>query len=192
MLRENFKLKKFKVKADGLVEVVYNVNLIKEEANFDTEINKKGTLPIHPDLDILIKELAPKLRSVHNYDSLRRFAKENEAFELMAEEFLSHISTLIQATGISISGSEEKKAVVITGLNTVSNGQKVSINSNRISLEGSKQGIEEDLERITAEIEEEVFLYLFENKSAELEIPYEEETEEDPDLFNQDENKEDE
>ena len=57
---------------------------------------------------------------------------------------------------------------MLTGLFTVANEQKVCINSPRLRFSTETWGFEEELENIIAEIESEVYAFLFKGKKAEL------------------------
>jgi len=59
---------------------------------------------------------------------------------------------------------------VLTGLYEVANGQKSAINTPRLKLENETWGFEEELECIIANIETEVYAFLFKGKKAELSL----------------------
>ena len=76
----------------------------------------------------------------------------------------------IEVRGVSFSGQDDNVGIVLTGLFTVSNGQKTAINSPRLKFNTEKFGFEEELEEIAADIETEVYAFLFKGKKAQLEL----------------------
>ena len=71
---------------------------------------------------------------------------------------------------MSFSGQDDNVGVVLTGLFTVSNNQKTAINSPRLKFNTETFGFEEELEEIVANIETEVYAFLFKGKKAQLEL----------------------
>ena len=70
----------------------------------------------------------------------------------------------IEVRGVSFSGQDDNVGVVLTGLFTVSNNQKTAINSPRLKFNTETFGFEEELEEIAADIETEVYAFLFKGK----------------------------
>ena len=83
-----------------------------------------------------------------------------------ADEMLKNI----EVRGVSYSGQDDNVGVVLTGLFTVSNNQKTAINSPRLKFNTETFGFEEELEEIVADIENEVYAFLFKGKKAQLEL----------------------
>lgn len=71
---------------------------------------------------------------------------------------------------MSYSGQDDNVGVVLTGLFTVSNNQNTAINSPRLKFNTETFGFEEELEAIVADIENEVYAFLFKGKKAQLEL----------------------
>lgn len=76
----------------------------------------------------------------------------------------------IEVRGVSFSGQDDNVGVVLTGLFTVSNNQKTAINSPRLKFNTETFGFEEEFEAIVADIENEVYAFLFKGKKAQLEL----------------------
>ena len=76
----------------------------------------------------------------------------------------------IKVRGVSFSGQNDNVGVVLTGSFTVSNNQKTAINSPRLEFNTKTFGFEKELEEIAADIETEVYAFLFKNKKAQLEL----------------------
>ena len=92
--------------------------------------------------------------------------KQSELSRDFADEMLKNI----EVRGVSFSGQDDNVGVVLTGLFTVSNNQKTAINSPRLKFNIETFGFEEELEEIVADIENEVYAFLFKGKKAQLEL----------------------
>lgn len=92
--------------------------------------------------------------------------KQKEYGRNFADEMLKNI----EVRGVSFSGQDDNVGVVLTGLFTVSNNQKTAINSPRLKFNSETFGFEEELEEIAADIETEVYAFLFKGKKAQLEL----------------------
>ena len=91
---------------------------------------------------------------------------QTDAARNFADECLKNI----EIKGLSYSGQGDNVGVVITGMFTVSNNQKTAINSPRLKFTSITFGFEEELEQIAADIENEVYAFLFEGKKAQTEL----------------------
>lgn len=96
----------------------------------------------------------------------RQPKKQSELSRDFADEMLKNI----EVRGVSFSGQDDNVGVVLTGLFTVSNNQKTAINSPRLKFNTETFGFEEELEEIAANIETEVYAFLFKGKKAQLEL----------------------
>lgn len=92
--------------------------------------------------------------------------KQSELSRDFADEMLKNI----EVRGVSFSGQDDNVGVVLTGLFTVSNNQKTAINSPRLKFNTETFGFEEELEAIVADIENEVYAFLFKGKKAPIGI----------------------
>ena len=92
--------------------------------------------------------------------------KQSELSRDFADEMLKNI----EVRGVSFSGQDDNVGVVLTGLFTVSNNQKTAISSPRLKFNTETFGFEEELEEIVADIENEVYAFLFKGKKAQLEL----------------------
>ena len=88
----------------------------------------------------------------------------------VSRDFADEMLKNIEVRGVSFSGQDDNVGVVLTGLFTVSNNQKTAINSPRLKFNTETFGFEEELEEIAADIETEVYAFLFKGKKAQLEL----------------------
>jgi hypothetical protein len=145
---EQFTLKKVKYIPDSNLLSSF----IMQEIRGDETYNNKGKLESnklpHPDLTSLLTQIIPMAKRVLMYG-------EDQS---------------VQVTGLSITGFEETKAVVITTLVMAPAGVLMGIPTHKIELSGDVYAFEEELSGITDKIEKEVFEYLFKGKKAQLEL----------------------
>lgn len=144
-----FSLKKIKyiqsvgnVQASIIMEEVRGQEIYQNKNKIET--NK---LP-HPDFVNLLTQMIPMLKRVFMYEG----------------------DECIQVTGISITGFEETKAVIIMGTVTAPSGIAMAINTHKIELSSDIYAFEEELGKIVKGLEKEVFEYLFKGKKAQLEL----------------------
>lgn len=137
----DFSLTKIKLTKDGGAAVTYQVNSNKVHVECDEYI--------HPDLHAYLSQLRPLMATVF---ALPEILQEN-----------------IIVTGIGIAGKEENKGCVITGEYITISGQPTKIASPRIKFLEQYYGFENELADIAANIESEVYEYLFNGKHEELE-----------------------
>lgn len=96
--------------------------------------------------------------------------KANKNQKEVARNFADEMLKKIEVRGVSYSGQDDNVGVVLTGLFTVSNNQKTAINSPRLKFNTETFGFEEELEEIVADIENEVYAFLFKGKKAPIGI----------------------
>ena len=72
-------------------------------------------------------------------------------------------------TGVHLSGQDQNRGVIITGKIQCENGSSNAVNSPRLRFSSEVFGFEEELESEIDHIEDELYLYLHENKKAQLE-----------------------
>lgn len=173
---KNFVLSKVKIVKDGGLDVHFEV---AETVNNESYVNKyhvESAKDIHPDLRACFVELRPIVGRIFNLTSFLSMIeaddfgandKQDETARNYADELLKKIEVL----GIRLSGQDDNVGVVVTALLEVSmNAQKSAINTPRIKFANVNYGFEEELEDIVSRIENEVYLFLFKGKKAQLEL----------------------
>lgn len=174
-----FSLTKVKVLPGGGLDVHYEVTETIGEESYTNKYHVESAKDIHPDLAVWFKNLRPILGRVFNITSFLSFLEVQEKMKEKsisedlkdaARNFAEEVLKNIEVRGVSFSGTDDNVGVVLTGLYTVANGQRVAINSPRIKFNTVSFGFEEQLEEIVSNIEEEVYDFLFLGKKAQLEL----------------------
>jgi hypothetical protein len=178
--KPNFTLSKVKRFPNGGLEA----HFITEERDGseiyqDTHI-KKCTKVQHKDLDAALDRLRPHMSRVMGDHWIKAVMTstelkegEKKAFDQLQKIIDSGLKTQedkIEITGISISGKEEKRNVIITAKRYMDNKKVIAINSPLIALNGTVFGFEVDLQQDIDEIIEETEAYLFKGKKAQLDL----------------------
>jgi hypothetical protein len=149
MQRSDFELKKIKLLDNGGTEMISRVTFNDQTVNHADQ-TVKSTVEPHDDL-------VTPIRSLKKY--LQKVVPLSPGFE-----------DRIKATGIALSGKDENVGVIITGKYETPSGKIVAINSDRITLEGSAYGFEEEMSVLLDTIADECYLYAIEGKKAQLSL----------------------
>ena len=173
--KEKFSLSKVKLLKDGGLDVHYEVTEVVGNESYTNKYHVESAKDIHPDLRDCFDRLRPIMGRIFNITSFlsmvetsdfKATKKQSELSRDFADEMLKNIVV----RGVSFSGQDDNVGVVLTGLFTVSNNQKTAINSPRLKFNTETFGFEEELEEIAADIENEVYAFLFKGKKAQLEL----------------------
>lgn len=170
-----FSLSKVKVSKDGGLDVHYEVTEVVGNESYTNKYHVESAKDIHPDLRRLFENLRPIMGRIFNYTSFLTLIetpelKISEKAKIAAREFADETLKNIDVRGVSFSGQDDNVGVVLSGVYTVSNNQKVAINSPRLKYNTHTFGFEEELEEIAGDIENEVYAFLFKGKKAQLEL----------------------
>lgn len=173
--RGNFTLKKLKHINNGGLHVEFTVSQTVGSETFTKEETVKNTRDPHPDLRNLVDQfksmLAHTLRfkealTVTRSKDFKANKDQAKAMERAWEALLDKLDV----SGVSLSGQDENRGVIITGKLWTELGPAVALNSPRLKFNGTKYGFEETLEDIVGRLEDEAFEYVFKNKASQLEI----------------------
>lgn len=173
--KEKFSLSKVKLLKDGGLDVHYEVTEVVGNESYTNKYHVESAKDIHPDLRDCFDRLRPIMGRIFNITSFlsmvetsdfKATKKQSELSRDFADEMLKNI----EVRGVSFSGQDDNVGVVLTGVFTVSNNQKTAINSPRLKFNTETFGFEEELEEIAADIENEVYAFLFKGKKAQLEL----------------------
>lgn len=172
---QQFALAKVKLIKDGGITVHYEVTEVVGAESYTNKYHVESAKDIHPDLKECFDRLRPIMGRIFNITSFLSMldVKEFKATEKQKEygrSFADEMLKNIEVRGVSFSGQDDNVGVVLTGLFTVSNNQKTAINSPRLKFNSETFGFEEELEEIAADIETEVYAFLFKGKKAQLEL----------------------
>lgn len=170
-----FALSKVKTLKGGGLDVHYEVTETIGNESYTNKYHVESAKDIHPDLRDCFNRLRPIMGRIFNITSFlsivetpdfKATKKQNELSRDFADEMLKNI----KVRGVSFSGQNDNVGVVLIGSFTVSNNQKTAINSPRLKFNTKVFGFEKELEEIAADIETEVYAFLFKNKKAQLEL----------------------
>lgn len=173
--KEKFSLSKVKLLKDGGLDVYYEVTEAVGNESYTNKYHVKSAKDIHPDLRDCFNRLRPIMGRIFNITSFLSMVetpdfKATEKQSELSRDFADEMLKNIEVRGVSFSGQDDNVGVVLTGLFTVSNNQKTVINTPRFKFNTEKFGFEEELEEIAADIENEVYAFLFKGKKAQLEL----------------------
>ena len=172
---KSFALSKVKTLKDGGLDVHYEVTETIGNESYTNKYHVESAKDIHPDLRECFDRLRPIMGRIFNITSFLSMVetddfKANKNQKEVARNFADEMLKNIEVRGVSYSGQDDNVGVVLTGLFTVSNNQKTAINSPRLKFNTETFGFEEELEAIVADIENEVYAFLFKGKKAQLEL----------------------
>lgn len=174
MTKPIFKLKKIKV-AEQKAFLDYSETVVLKDGkkeSFDKTANSETCVP-HEDLlnsvSKLKEYLLRSLKYYHFYEMAKQFSTTPKAKDEIENEFLDLLND-VTVTGVSISGQNDFKSVVITGkIKNQMNG-KSALNSPRIVLNGDHLGYESHVEDYVEIIEAEAYKYIYEGKKGNLDL----------------------
>lgn len=170
-----FALSKVKTLKGGGLDVHYEVTETIGDESYTNKYHVESAKDIHPDLRDCFNRLRPIMGRIFNITSFlsivetpdfKATQKQNELSRDFADEMLKNI----KVRGVSFSGQNDNVGVVLTGSFTVLDNQKTAINSPRLKFNTKVFGFEKELEEIAANIETEVYAFLFKGKKAQLEL----------------------
>ena len=137
-----FELQKVKITPDGGLCVNYK---LYEQSNCN-KFKIQSTNAPHPDMLDLFDKLQP----------------------IVAQVFEMADCTPIAVCGLTIGGKGESEGAIVSAIFTTAAGQQTTIATPRLKYHTNAYGFEEELNAIVAGIEDEVYKYLFEDKTAVL------------------------
>lgn len=170
-----FALSKVKTLKGGGLDVHYEVTETIGDESYTNKYHVESAKDIHPDLRDCFNRLRPIMGRIFNITSFlsivetpdfKATQRQNELSRDFADEMLKNI----KVRGVSFSGQNDNVGVVLTGSFAVLDNQKTAINSPRLNFNTKVFGFEKELEEIAADIETEVYAFLFKGKKAQLEL----------------------
>lgn len=173
---EQFTLQKVKTKGQGL-EVSFEVEETTGVEVYHDVKNIKSDKNPHPDLNSILEVLRANMAEIYYFSILIELRDSNvfgatAAQATVLNEKFGYLKNKITITGVSLSGKDENRGIIITGKLKTETGQEVAINSQRIKFNGTKYGFEEDLADLMVDLESEVFEYVINAKQAQLQMAF--------------------
>lgn len=170
-----FALSKVKTLKNGGLDVHYEVTETIGNESYTNKYHVESAKDIHPDLRDCFDRLRPIMGRIFNITSFLSMVgtsdfKATEKQNELSRDFADEMLKKIKVRGLSFSGQDDNVGVVLTGLFAVLDDQKTAINSPRLNFNTKVFGFEKELEEIAADIETEVYAFLFKGKKAQLEL----------------------
>lgn len=181
MKREQFELSKLKIESSGKTTISYKKTITDGSASYAEDIEMTSPRTPHPDMYAAVNALQKPLAEandlfVHRDDSAispsnREKLENDKIFQRILGLWDKKVLDSVEVSGLSVQGDLETGSCVITGKHSV-HGTAVAMNSPRISFEGNTFKIETEVRNLMKAIHEECYLYIFEGKAAQQEIPF--------------------
>lgn len=173
--KENFSFDKVKLLKDGGLDVKFDTEEAEKNEVYRDKNHIESSRDVHPDLREKFDELKIIVARVFHLTFFsvlveNKFFNADKGQKKIAQKMEDELLKKIDVTGISLSGSDKNKGVVITATITADTNQKMAINTHRMNFSGTKYGFEEQLEQIVDEIRGKVYEFLFNNKRQQLEL----------------------
>lgn len=172
--RDNFKVNKLKVPANGGLSVDFKYKVTVSDATHEIQDTHKSSIDAHPDLLGMIRGLkeyymeAVRIKSLYRVVHEERFGA-SEVQKKVIDSAYSELKNNIRITQISVSGAENT-GVVITGVIDAVTGQGMALSTHQIKLDDFIYGWEEDLQETIEAIEAEVYDYMYNRKVAQPDL----------------------
>ena len=155
--QSQFSLKKLTVKSTGLIYTEYNTEIPDGNETYIKSHKDESTMIPHPDLKAPLEQMKKMLLDAWSLDETSPLAAE------------------INVKGITLSGSEDKRTIIISGTKVIRKSNlKVPCGSGKISLGANTFGFEEELEVCVNHLIDEAFKFIYENKKAQMDIAFKE------------------
>ena len=168
---EGFELKKVSITKDGGLDVQYVVEEDDGAEVYKVRNHVVSAKCIHDDLRELMQSLVTVVARVFGYFD----PTAEELYEKGETELGAYIDIFkaqrerIRVCGLSVAGKGENVGAVVAATMDVAGLQCVNLVTPRIKYLGGLYDIEADLEVLAGKIQHEVYLYLFNDKIAEME-----------------------
>lgn len=180
MERDNFKLKHVSVNKKNGLDVTYSEQVKEQDGDHEVEFTCSHPGHRHPDFDKALKKLVPFLaKNYHVTDATEKLLSEikqeiipgDKKIVDRLKEIQKDLLSKVTVTGISISGEEQFRGVIISGKIEGFNSNS-AMNTTRVVFAQDSLGFEKEVETLCNTIEDEVFEYLTENKRSQLELEF--------------------
>lgn len=170
--RDYFELKKISLPSSGGVYLEYKYHISQRDEFHEIDDKLQSSVEAHPDLQAKMRSLKDfhmevgRLKTFYKVINQERFKSSDEQ-RTIADAALDELKRYIRINKLSISGKDENKGCVITGVVEAETGQGMAFNTHRIQFKGEVYGWEQKLKDIVEDLENEAYEYLFNGKVAE-------------------------
>lgn len=169
-------MSKLKITDMGGVDCQYYAQEVTSDAILPNEYHVKSQRIPHPTLTEALKSLEPILASVFGFNYLiplletSAFSATEQQIKLAKDYAKVEQENKLKAVAITLQGTQAIKKCIITGEWKMAGGLKAVVNTPKIDIYGDTFGFESILEQVAEVLENEVYEYLFNGKSAQLTI----------------------
>lgn len=174
ILEEQFTLKKVKRVKNGGLEIHWEIkDTVGQETYYD-ESNKKSSKEPHEDLMTILRSFAPEVGKILKLNAVELTVKGKEfgATEQQikdAEKAKIDLYNRVRVNGIAITGMGENRGAKILAVYQPDTMQALAVNPG-IRFNTEVYGFESEIEDKIALLEKECYLYLFDEKRAQLDL----------------------
>ena len=153
---EDVELNKVKTLKRGGLEAEWKFSESAKESEevYNGKMNFESTKPIHPDLKELLDKFKPMVARCMDYDKITKKESKEEVLER------------IEISGVSMGGSGDSEGGTITFKKKSLSGKVKGMSTEFMTFTQNVFGFEEEFGTVCAEIKQEVYEYLYENKTA--------------------------
>lgn len=174
-MKKNFKLSKVKRIKNGGLDIHYTIEETEGSEVFNPKIHLEHPKDFHPDLTDKLGKLKPILARIYHLTFFTELMGLNEFEATQEQEEIAmklecEIMDKITVNGVTFSGSDKNRGIVISGSFTADTNQAMPINSHNLKFSSTRYGFEEEVERICEELKDEVYAYVYENKRAQMSL----------------------
>lgn len=165
----------------GGLESEFTVTTMDGSITLPVDQKHKNARDPHPDMTKILDGMLPLLaESLRMKDMLivgrSKKYKATDAQLKALNRTWEEVLDSMDVTGVSVSGKDDNRGIVIKGEMKTGNGRVVAMNSPRIQFSANTYGFEEALEEMVEELETETWAYTYHGKGAQLEMFAEEQT----------------
>lgn len=180
---DQFHMKKVSLLTSGGIDIKWTVNESVSAESHEALESVKSTKDPHGDLTQIIRQCKPWLAKVMSYSTVQAMTnhpdfaatkKQSEAAKKAYEKILEKLTV----TGIDVSGTLENRGLTIRGTFKVDSKQHIKLNTHKLKADGKAFGFEGDIPELIDRLEEECYLYIYEDKRAQLELTFDEKAKE--------------
>lgn len=171
--QECFELLKAKLVKDGGLDCQFEINETFKDQTFYEKYHNESSKDIHPDLVSLFKDLKPYVARIFHWTGFLNMMEDDNFMgtapqKKFAKKLHNELMDKIKIRSISLSGSDDKRGVVISAVFVADSNMPMAINTHRIKFNDQRYGFEDEIEGICSNIEDEVYEFLFNDKAAQL------------------------
>jgi len=170
MEKKNFKLKKFKLTKTG-VQIDYKKLYVANDQPESDLITNVKSLYRHSDLDQACMALRAHFACIHGLLPDKFVTCDIQDLKEQERNTLDDVISTIEITGVVFIGKDDSdESFKITAIREVLKGKKIGMTTPIINKDDMQYNCSEHLANICDIIKEEIYEYIFNNKSTQLSL----------------------